>query len=141
MYMYMHTSEADPRDKGSRTLDVINVHEHIHVQECICCCGLKVIQSHVITLLTLLAPTSPGLGLHPDSEQIQVAIKWWLEMDTSSGFRCAMCPHNSSIPLATILQRVNLVGMLCLGTISCGIPLCRYAVLQVSVLVLKLEVG
>lgn len=34
------------------------------------------------------------VGNHLDPEEIQVAIKWWLGMDTSSGSRCAMCPHN-----------------------------------------------
>ena len=47
----------------------------------------------------LLATPSPGLGLHLDPEDIQVAIIWWLGMGTSSASRCAMCPHNMLDPL------------------------------------------
>ena len=47
----------------------------------------------------LLAPPSPGLGLHLDPDEIQIAIKRWLGMDTSSGSSCAVCPHNMLDPL------------------------------------------
>ena len=48
----------------------------------------------------LLATPSPGLGLHLDPEEIQMAIKWWLGMDASSGSRCAMCPHNTLVTMS-----------------------------------------
>ena len=41
-----------------------------------------------------LTVQSPGLGLHLDAEKMQLAIKWWLGIDTSSGSKCALCPHN-----------------------------------------------
>eukprot|EP00731_Ephydatia_muelleri_P036755 Em0319g3a len=40
-----------------------------------------------------------GLGLHLDAPVHQVAIKWWLGMDTSQGSQCALCPDNALDPL------------------------------------------
>eukprot|EP00731_Ephydatia_muelleri_P003511 Em0001g3511a len=38
---------------------------------------------------------SRGLGLHLDAPVHEVAIKWWLGMDTSQGSQCALCPGNA----------------------------------------------
>eukprot|EP00731_Ephydatia_muelleri_P011108 Em0006g2a len=35
---------------------------------------------------------SEGLGLHLNPDQFQVAIKWWLGLDTSGGSLCSLCP-------------------------------------------------
>ena len=42
---------------------------------------------------------SQGLGLHLDAPVHQVAIKWWLGMDTSQGSQCALCPDKALDPL------------------------------------------
>ena len=38
---------------------------------------------------------SKSFGLHPDPPVFQVAIKWWLGLETSEGSQCALCPHNA----------------------------------------------
>ena len=37
---------------------------------------------------------SDSLGLHLDPPIFQIAIKWWLGLDTSEGSQCALCPCN-----------------------------------------------
>eukprot|EP00731_Ephydatia_muelleri_P009283 Em0004g1621a len=38
---------------------------------------------------------SENLGLHLDPPVFQVAIKWWLGLDTSKGSQCALCPGST----------------------------------------------
>ncbi|KAL5467311.1 hypothetical protein EMCRGX_G031522 [Ephydatia muelleri] len=35
---------------------------------------------------------SEGLGLHLDPPVFQIAVKWWLGLDTSEGSQCILCP-------------------------------------------------
>ena len=35
---------------------------------------------------------SEGLGLHLDPPVFQIAVKWWLGLDTSEGSQCTLCP-------------------------------------------------
>ena len=42
---------------------------------------------------------SEGLGLHLVPSEFQVATKWWLGLDTSSGAMCALCPGSVLDPL------------------------------------------
>eukprot|EP00731_Ephydatia_muelleri_P015211 Em0008g931a len=42
---------------------------------------------------------SKGLGLHLNPDQFQVAIKWWLGLDTSGGSLCSLCPDTVLDPL------------------------------------------
>ena len=42
---------------------------------------------------------SVSLGLHLDPSEFQVAIKWWLGMDTSGGSLCSLCPEVALDPL------------------------------------------
>ena len=35
---------------------------------------------------------SEGLGLHLTAPIFQVALKWWLGLDTSGGSQCSLCP-------------------------------------------------
>eukprot|EP00731_Ephydatia_muelleri_P036461 Em0259g4a len=42
---------------------------------------------------------SVGLGLHLDSNELQIAVKWWLGLDTSRGSSCALCPDETLDPL------------------------------------------
>ena len=42
---------------------------------------------------------SEGLGLHLNPDQFQVAIKWWLGLDTSGGTLCSLCPDTVLDPL------------------------------------------
>ena len=47
----------------------------------------------------LLVVPSEGLGLHLNPDQFQVAIKWWLGLDTSGGSLCSLCPDTVLDPL------------------------------------------
>ena len=38
---------------------------------------------------------SDSLGLHMDPPVFQVAIKWWLGLDTSEGSQCALTPGSA----------------------------------------------
>ena len=58
---------------------------------------LSVSVPHASSWLSVLP--SQGLGLHLDAPVHQVAIKWWLGMDTSQGSQCALCPGNALDPL------------------------------------------
>ena len=42
---------------------------------------------------------SEGLGLHLEPSEFQVAIKWWLGLDTSGGAMKALCPGSVLDPL------------------------------------------
>ena len=42
---------------------------------------------------------SVSLGLHLDPSEFQVAIKWWLGMDTPGGSLCSLCPEVALDPL------------------------------------------
>ena len=43
---------------------------------------------------------SGGLGLHLEPSVFQVAVKWWLGLDTSNGSQCApLCPNSALDPL------------------------------------------
>ena len=42
---------------------------------------------------------SEGLGLHFEPNQYNVALKWWLELDTSCGSSCSLCPDSILDPL------------------------------------------
>ena len=42
---------------------------------------------------------SEGLGLHFEPNQYNVALKWWLALDTSCGSSCAFCPDSILDPL------------------------------------------
>ena len=42
---------------------------------------------------------SVGLGLHLDPNELQIAVKWWLGLDTSRGSSCALCPDVALDPL------------------------------------------
>eukprot|EP00731_Ephydatia_muelleri_P030632 Em0022g146a len=46
-------------------------------------------------LLETSSNADQGLGLHLDAPVHEVAIKWWLGMDTSQGSQCALCPGNA----------------------------------------------
>eukprot|EP00731_Ephydatia_muelleri_P019856 Em0012g681a len=48
---------------------------------------------HASSWLSVLP--SQGLGLHLDAPVHEVAIKWWLGMDTSQGSQYALCPGNA----------------------------------------------
>eukprot|EP00731_Ephydatia_muelleri_P013255 Em0007g565a len=42
---------------------------------------------------------SVGLGLHLDPNELQIAVKWWLGLDTSRGSSCDLCPDVALDPL------------------------------------------
>ena len=45
------------------------------------------------------ATPSTGLDLHLDSAECQVALRWWLGLDTSGGSPCPLCPDTALDPL------------------------------------------
>ena len=54
---------------------------------------LSVSSPHAASWLSVVP--SENLGLHMDPPVFQVAIKWWLGLDTSEGSRCALCPGSA----------------------------------------------
>ncbi|KAL5487053.1 hypothetical protein EMCRGX_G019610 [Ephydatia muelleri] len=58
---------------------------------------LSVSSPHAASWLTVVP--SEGLGLHLEPSVFQVAVKWWLGLDTSNGSLCALCPNNALDPL------------------------------------------
>eukprot|EP00731_Ephydatia_muelleri_P019698 Em0012g523a len=56
-------------------------------------------------LLSVSSPHSsawlhtPQLNLHLEPPEFQVALKWWLGMDTSQNACCAFCPSHALDPL------------------------------------------
>ncbi|KAL5515639.1 hypothetical protein EMCRGX_G000834 [Ephydatia muelleri] len=58
---------------------------------------LSVSSAHASSWLSVVP--SQGLGLHLDPPVHQIAIKWWLGLDTSLGSQCALCPGIALDPL------------------------------------------
>ncbi|KAL5463778.1 hypothetical protein EMCRGX_G032712 [Ephydatia muelleri] len=58
---------------------------------------LSVSSAHASSWLSVVP--SQGLGLHLDPPAHQIAIKWWLGLDTSQGSQCALCPGIALDPL------------------------------------------
>ena len=44
------------------------------------------------------------LGLHLQPSEFQVAIKWWLGLDTSGGLICSLCPGSGVFDLLAIMH-------------------------------------
>ena len=57
---------------------------------------LSVSSRHAASWLTVIP--SPGLNLHLEPNEFQVAIKWWLGMDVSFGSCCPYCPNHRLDP-------------------------------------------
>ena len=60
-------------------------------------CLLSVAAPHLSSWLSVVP--SPGLGLHLESNEYQMAIKWWLGLDTSGRSMCPFCPDTALDPL------------------------------------------
>ena len=58
---------------------------------------LSVSSPHASAWLSVM-PT-PQLNLHLEPPEFQVALKWWLGMDTSQNARCSLCPSHALDPL------------------------------------------
>ena len=58
---------------------------------------LSISSPHASSWLSVVP--SEGLGLHLNPDQFQVAIKWWLGLDTSGGSLCSLCPDTVLNPL------------------------------------------
>ena len=58
---------------------------------------LSVSSRHAASWLTVIP--SPGLNLHLEPNEFQVAIKWWLGMDVSFDSCCPYCPNHRLDPL------------------------------------------
>ncbi|KAL5474730.1 hypothetical protein EMCRGX_G026718 [Ephydatia muelleri] len=58
---------------------------------------LSVASCHASSWLAVIP--SRGLNLSLDPDEFQVALKWWLGMDTSSQLRCLYCPDHQLDPL------------------------------------------
>lgn len=46
-----------------------------------------------------LSMPSPGLNLHLDTTEFQIAVKWWLGMDVFNGGKCSFCLSKLLDPL------------------------------------------
>ena len=60
-------------------------------------CFLSVTSPHAASWVLVIP--SEGLGLHLQPSEFQVAIKWWLGLDTSCGYICPLCPGRVLDPL------------------------------------------
>ena len=60
-------------------------------------CLLSVAAPHASSWLSVVP--SPGLGLNLESNEYQMAIKWWLGLDTSGRSMCPFCPTTALDPL------------------------------------------
>ncbi|KAL5500379.1 hypothetical protein EMCRGX_G011931 [Ephydatia muelleri] len=69
---------------------------------------LSVSSPHAASWLTVVP--SEGLGLHLEPSVFQVAVKWWLGLDTSNGSLCALCPNNALDPLGHLATTCNKGG-------------------------------
>ena len=58
---------------------------------------LSVSSPHAASWLSMLPCERQGLHLEPS--QFQVAVKWWLGLDTSGDAQCVLCPEKSLDPL------------------------------------------
>ena len=58
---------------------------------------LSVSSPHAASWVSVIP--SEGLGLHLQPSEFQVAIKWWLGLDTSGGSICPLCPGKVLDPL------------------------------------------
>ena len=58
---------------------------------------LPVSSRHASSWLAVIP--SRGLNLSLESEEFKVALRWWLEMDTSSQLCCPYCPDHQLDPL------------------------------------------
>ena len=58
---------------------------------------LSVAASHASSWLSVVP--SPGLGLHLESNEFQMAIRLWLGLDTSGRSMCPFCPDTALDPL------------------------------------------
>ena len=58
---------------------------------------LSVAAPHASSSLSVVP--SPGLGLHLESNELQMAIRWWLGLDTSARSMCPFCPDTALDPL------------------------------------------
>ena len=54
---------------------------------------LSVSSPHAASWLSVVH--SEGLGLHLEPSLFQVAVKWWLGLDTSNGSQCTLCPNSA----------------------------------------------
>ena len=54
---------------------------------------LSVAAPHASSWLSVVP--SPGLGLHLESNEFQMAIRWWLGLDTSGRSMCPFCPDTA----------------------------------------------
>ena len=55
-------------------------------------CCLHVSSRHAAAWLSVIP--SVGLNLHLEPNEFQIALKWWLGMDTSLGSCCPYCPEH-----------------------------------------------
>ena len=58
---------------------------------------LSVSASHAAPWLSVVP--SIGLGLHLELNEFQMAIRWWLGLDTSGRSTCPFCPDTALDPL------------------------------------------
>ena len=69
---------------------------------------------------------SLGLGLHLDPAKFQIAVMWWLGMNSSIQSVCPFCPNITLDPLGHHAVSCRLVGMLSSDTIACETSLLSF---------------
>ena len=75
----------------------------------------------VVRLLSVSSPNaaawlsvlpSPGLNLHMDPAEFQVALKWWLGMDLAQGLNCTFCMSKSCLGSFGLLHVLASMGVM-----------------------------
>ena len=97
-------------------------------------CLLSVEASHASSWLWIVP--SRGLGLHLESNEYQMAIRWWLGLDTSCRSMCPFCPDTAPDPLGhhAVTCRHGEDVVICHNHLRDEVlDLCRGAHLSVSV--------
>ncbi|KAL5481607.1 hypothetical protein EMCRGX_G021802 [Ephydatia muelleri] len=97
-------------------------------------CLLSVEASHASSWLWIVP--SRGLGLHLESNEYQMAIRWWLGLDTSCRSMCPFCPDTAPDPLGhhAVTCRHGEDVVICHNRLRDEVlDLCRGAHLSVSV--------
>ena len=96
---------------------------------------LSVAAPHAYCWLSVVP--SPGLGLHLESNEYQMAIRWWLGLDTSGRSMCPFCPDIALDPLGhhhAVTCRHGEDVVICHSHLRDEVfDLCRCAHLSVSV--------
>eukprot|EP00731_Ephydatia_muelleri_P033487 Em0030g44a len=89
-----HLARATPPSLSVKALELFD----LDVRDCLSQ-STSVDMTDVSWNQAQLSLSREGLGLHFEPNQYNVALKWWLGLDTSCGSSCSLCPDSILDPL------------------------------------------